>query len=429
MTRAPGKGKGNAMIRNAALVIAAVVLVPLGASAAETQQRIAIEGFRGPGAQRLQGALETGLLGTYYVVPDVSVAQMARRRGVALVGDEAFAEVGRALKVRGFVSADVQRRDGWQVLLTVRRGDTGERLGRFVVADRRLDKLESTLARRAPGRLAALLARPSRETVEASDTSPPAVSESAPPPVVPETKRAGGEDIFELRLEGRMLNRSLSYVQNLSGAADYRLRGAFATALEAAVHPFGLLLPALAPLGITGGLEYGLGIGSHAADDAGRSTSTDVHAYHAGLRYRVGGPTAEVAPTVGYAAQTFRTGGDPDTAPDVDYRVVSLGASGRWAPLPWLALFGRGAYLDVLSSGPITSANRFHRATVRGMESELGVAAAVSPMFEVQLAAGLRRYGFAMNAVPGDAAVAGGAVDQTTWIGLGFGFRPGAARP
>ena len=63
-------------------------------------------------AQRLQGALEASLLKRYYVVPDFTVAEAARRQGVGLVADDDFAQVGRALQVRGFVSAEVRRHGG-----------------------------------------------------------------------------------------------------------------------------------------------------------------------------------------------------------------------------------------------------------------------------------------------------------------------------
>jgi hypothetical protein len=37
---------------------------------------------------------------------------------------------------------------------------------------------------------------------------------------------------------------------------------------------------------------------------------------------------------------------------------------------------------------------------------------------------GLRQLGLAMHARPGDRWVAGGAVDQLSWLGLGMAYRP-----
>jgi hypothetical protein len=58
------------------------------------------------------------------------------------------------------------------------------------------------------------------------------------------------------------------------------------------------------------------------------------------------------------------------------------------------------------------------------MELEGALAYALVPEVEVRILGGLRRMGWDMNAVPGDAWVAGGAVDQTMWGGLGLAYRP-----
>ena len=252
------------------------------ATASDGVQRVAIEGFRGPQAQRIQGAVETGLVGKYYVVPDFSVEEVARRKGVGLVLDNEFAEVGKALDVRAFVSAQIQQKKaGWQVRLLVRRGDTGAPVGKILVADRRLDRLERQLAPEdhpahrgaaGPGPAAPRSSRP-RSTASCGPrpTTPP----SWTPPARP---RPGA--LFEVSADGRVFSRSFSYAQNLSGLPEYKLSGAYSGALQVAFHP-GVLLDggarkALAPVGITAALEYGLGVSSRSADSDQR-LSSDVH--------------------------------------------------------------------------------------------------------------------------------------------------------
>jgi len=61
---------------------------------------------------------------------------------------------------------------------------------------------------------------------------------------------------------------------------------------------------------------------------------------------------------------------------------------------------------------------------VAGMSAEAGLAIAVVPEVEVRATVGVRRFGFDMNAAKDDALIAGGAIDQTTWAGLGLAYRP-----
>jgi hypothetical protein len=429
------------MLRTISLLLTTFALGLTGpnarsAHAADDQDRVAIESFRGPHAQRLQGAVETGLMGRYYLVPDFSIEQMARRRGVAMTSPSGMAQVGRALQVRAFLSAEVQKKGAWHVAVVVRSGDTGAPLGRFVVADRRLDHLESTLASRTSRRVGALLARASSQgeldlgtdgdVGAAARVAAPSLAASANdvPDAVDEAGAEHPGEVLEMTLETRVFNRSFAYSQNLSGLADYRLEGALAASLGARFHPLALLSAHLAPLGIAAGLEYGLGVGSRVAGSEQR-ISTDVHAYSVGLeyRFRLGEKGSTLTPTLGYALSTFNAGQSVG-APNVDYRIVKPGLEARWAITNRLALLWHADYLHVLSSGSLGATERFPRATVRGVESAGSLALAVLDGLEIAAGVGVRRFGIATNVVPGDKAIAGGAVDQTTWLGLGAVYRP-----
>jgi hypothetical protein len=397
-------------------------------SGTDSVQRVAIEGFRGPQAQRIQGAVETGLVGKYYVVPDFSVSEVAKRKGVGLLLDDEFAEVGKALDVRAFVSAQIQKRDGWQVRLLVRRGDTGAPVGKILIADRRLDRLERQLTQRTPRRIEALLAR---APVSGPDTSPPPVDGEvrAEADDAAELTAASGTagKVIEVSMDGRIFSRSFSYAQNLSGLPEYKLSGSYSGALQMAFHPGALMDGAagraLTPVGITAGLEYGLGVSSRSADSDQRRSS-DVHGYGVGLQYRWMLGPHQVAGQLGYAARAFTTGEPGATAPDVRYSLLSAGTAAR-AELPrGFGLLARVAYLHALSAGPLTGTGRFSRATVRGMELEGALGYALVQGIELRAVGGLRRLGWDMNAIPGDAWVAGGAVDQSVWGGIGLAYRP-----
>jgi hypothetical protein len=412
------------------------------ARAGDDQARVAIESFRGPQAQRLQGAIETGLMNKYYVVPDFSIEDMAKRRGVAMRDPDGMAEVGRALQVRAFLSANVQKRGTWKVMMVVRKGDTGEALGRFVVANRRLDQLESTLTKRTSRQIGALIARASYNETRRTVAS---TGDLAPPPTIDvqakkkeiedtsvvediaegsdeETPRRKAPPVASLGLETRVFNRSFKHTQNQSGVNDYALSGALSAAMSADLHPFATLDSGLAALGLHGTLEYGLGVGSRVAGTEER-LSTDVHAYSVGLSYAVMAGAFTLAPGVGYSYSTFDAG-SKSGAPNTSYKVLEPGASLTWAATPRLALRAAAEYLHVLGAGPLNGADRFPRATVYGAEASLGVAFAVFDSLELAASGGLRRYGISTNVIPGDKTIAGGAVDQTTWLGLGLVYRP-----
>jgi hypothetical protein len=421
-----------------AILVAAVVVATSSAARASTD-RVAIARFRGVHAQRVQGVLENSLLKRFYVVPDFTVEETARRQGVGLVGDSDFAQVGKALKVRGFVSALVRKGRDWQVQLQVRRGDTGQLVGRFLVSDRRLERLESTLASRAPRRLAALFSELGEERgplVKAVAVEAPAVpevieSEEAPPPrreaAADEAPVRQVGEVLTLRAAGRVFNRTFTYSQNLSQLPDYHVGGAFIGVVEGTLHPFNAST-GLSALGVAASLEYGIGVSAGYAGSQDRVDSK-IHGYSVAARWRILGEEFTLAPELGYAAHTFVTGAPGDVAPDVNYGLVTAGADARWSPNKRISFLGRADYLHVLSAGPLLTADRFAHATVRGVSAELGLAVSVAPLWELYGAAGIRQFGFAMNSQPGDKQIAGGAVDQTTWLAVGVSYGRMTASP
>jgi len=227
---------------------------------------------------------------------------------------------------------------------------------------------------------------------------------------------------FSLTLDGRVSSRSFTYTQNYSGLPNYRLAGAMSGALRAVVRPVGLISSGLAPVGVVGSLEYGLGVTSRFADSE-EGLKTEVRSYSVGASYTLEGPLGSLEPAVTYGNHRFTTGNGDTKAPDLDLTLVAAGFEGRLTVTPRTALVGHAAYLHGLSAGKM-QADRFPRVTVAGVSAEGGLSIGVLAEIEVRATVGIRRFGFDMNAAKDDALVAGGAIDQTTWAGLGLVYRP-----
>jgi hypothetical protein len=428
--------------------------------------RLGIERFRGPFADRLQGAIETKLDDRYNLISGANLEQAARSRGVNLGQKSGFVEVGRLLQVRAFVSADVQKlakQKSFVVQVRVHRGDTGDLVDRFVIADQDIGGLEAQMVRKVDRRIMASLAL---SEPGASEERGGTVRAQAPGMLV----RAGGTSAssrrlamrgrsrradratrgennlgsaadlaasaapaeslavpsVELALGSRVFNRSFTHTENQSRVADYALKGAVAGTIDARVRPFNQRLPGLTPLGLFGSLEYGIGVNSRAAG-SGERLATDVSSYSLGLAYRLGflDESFALEPEVAYTRSRFSTGAEAASF-NASYDTLAPRLAWRWDVAQRIALFGSAGYLHVLSKGTLTDAERFPRATMYGGEGSAGLSVAVGASFSLTASGGIRRFGIATNVVPGDLQIAGGAVDQTVWGGLGVTYRPGA---
>jgi hypothetical protein len=431
----------NSKVSGSSVLVGALCGVVLGGLAPEAQAmdmnaRVAIGAFRGPQAARVQDAVESALLRRYYLVPDSVVAEAARKSGVRLQIDQDFAEVAKSLNVQAFVSATVRKQRQWTVQMVVRKGDTGEAVGRLEWADRRIETLAAALARSTPRRLQALLTNRSAPAAAAREPEEEvAVKAPSLPERAPTRKEAGLEEeespaaaprpYFELSVGGRVFSRTMSYVDNYSGLPGYRLDRATAVNVEMALHPFGAVpgtSSAMAGFGLTGNLTYALGIGTQNAGGDGPARA-EVFGYEVGARQRISVGMVDVLPHVSYLVDNF-VASAAELSPDVRYRAVRAGLGGRL----WLSskaeVRASADYLHVLSAGPLTEDGRFPRATVRGVDLSLGAGYSVSDSLEAVVAVGLRRYGFDMGAQPGDTLVAGGAIDEYLSMTLGLAYRP-----
>ena len=246
------------------------------------------------------------------------------------------------------------------------------------------------------------------------------VAESAPPPA----KRGDGSAPYmELALGGKIFNRNMSYTDNVSNLPGYRLSRASAVTLDMAFHPFALGGPSvLSSLGVIGGVTYGIGVGTALEGVQGRAR-TDVHGYEAGLRYRLELGRMHLLPRAAYSIDAF-VAKINELSPDVRYQSLRVGMGARLPLTQNLSARASVDYLGVMSAGPLNGAARFPRATVHGVDLAVGGSYALTPSLEAQLTVGMKRYGLNMRAVPGDAPLAGGAVDEYMSMIVGLAYRP-----
>jgi hypothetical protein len=148
---------------------------------------------------------------------------------------------------------------------------------------------------------------------------------------------------------------------------------------------------------------------------SGSTFDTDWERFAAGVRGRLRTSEAMDGPVIAltgeYGEEKFAFGQTSigDTAPSVDYRFVRIGTDLR-VPLGRFSLVASGAGLAVLSAGDLT--DRFSRASVAGIDAMLGASFTIVPGLEARLLARYRRFFYSMHPVPGDAYVAGGALDE-----------------
>jgi hypothetical protein len=170
----------------------------------------------------------------------------------------------------------------------------------------------------------------------------------------------------------------------------------------------------LRDIGVIGSYARSLFLGSSVG--SGVSIRTVESSISAGLRMRLH-PWGDAGPIIGvsdaYTSQavTFDPagGGIDNEIPAVNYQANRTGVDAR-IPFGSFALLGGAGFRAVLDAGEV--AQRFRLSSVEGIDAELGVAYTVIPGWEARLLGDYERYFYAFKPVPGDAYVAGGALDQ-----------------
>ncbi|HTQ44131.1 MAG TPA: hypothetical protein VMI75_15335 [Polyangiaceae bacterium] len=285
-------------------------------------------------------------------------------------------------------------------------------------------------------------AEPTRTESIAPAASPaPAASAASPipdaPPQLPETAAVEADraptapspevdsSLLSVRASIGAGMRHFSYVDRITPSLrPYDLAAAPVAVATGVVYPLSPThIPVLRDFGITG--EYSQAFALASQDSAGNRVGTTWQAFDFGATERIALPRGLLANvSAGYGGNDYQfTDAIPGGAaalPSVSYRFVRVGADLRYGFLSAFAAWVGGSYLDVLSSG--YTAQLFPRETVGGVEAHLGASWRLAKSWELSLSGAYTRFFYSFNPVPGDASVAGGALDEQTRVLAGFAY-------
>jgi len=279
-------------------------------------------------------------------------------------------------------------------------------------------------------------ASPAPAPAPVAEASPPAPAVDAPRgsapraplPTAKEPRAPALDDAprpvaLRLSVGGRAFSRRFYFTDDLFGAlGGYRLRLAPSALLDAEWYPAAHFTsgPASA-VGLALGAEYALGLSSRAPD--GTTHSTRVQRLRAALQVRFQPGAVELTPFAGFVWQAFAVNDIPGLPlPDVDVRGLRAGLSTRARLSGPLGLTAHVAGIYPLSTGEIGSSEWFPRMATGGLDASAGLTFALQRSLELRLAGEYSRLWSTMNPEPGDAFIAGGALDFSWGANLAITF-------
>jgi hypothetical protein len=252
---------------------------------------------------------------------------------------------------------------------------------------------------------------PSGAHDENRDASPRAGSDAAPP-------------LFHLGAAVQGGSRHFSYVDRLTPTLrPYDVWLVPMAAVEGELDPFARSDSLwLERLGLAA--DYARAFGVSSADSAGTHVSASWQTFHIDVRERVPvGATVLVGVHAGYGGNDFSFDGEVDATshlPSVAYRFVRVGADGQMR-LGGFGLVLDASYLSVQSTGAM--GELFPRESVGGVEAHVGATRSVTRSLDVIVDLAYTRFFYDYRPEPGDAFVAGGALDQMAYASAGMAYR------
>jgi hypothetical protein len=207
--------------------------------------------------------------------------------------------------------------------------------------------------------------------------------------------------------------------------APYTLAVAPLAAFELEAYPLASTnLPALRDIGFRGRVTRAFGLDSKTPD--GATIDTSWTRFGGDVRYRIivpGPHRLELGILAGIAATHFAMSTESKLAalvPSARTTSVRLGIDGEIAATSRFAIALGGGYLIPTSRGEIY--DRFRNPHVAGIDAKLGFALALEPGLSLRLDGDYTRYFSRFSPQVGDAAVAGGALDQQWQAALGVRY-------
>jgi len=153
--------------------------------------------------------------------------------------------------------------------------------------------------------------------------------------------------------------------------------------------------------------------------------NTNFSGYAVGLRARMH-PSGDTGPQLGvsvsYASTIFgfdNAGALAGTLPSETYNSIRPALDGRVSFGNFSVLANVGFRFPISASG---LTERFRGPTVGGVDAELGGALVIAHGLELRLYASYERYFLAFKPTPGDAFVAGGALDELYGARVGIAY-------
>jgi len=408
--------------------LGAALAVALVSAARSASASVAIV-VEGKGAKAAAAAVESALVGNETVVPATAIVAALPHAPLGPALADAKKQSAILSSVRSAaVAAHV---DDVIVLISEKKG--GVRA--YLIAPTGVPFEDLAPAKEAPSALAERL----RE--ELIRLRPPAPA--APPTPSTEVPRASARDApegatdarsarspLEIELSGGVGGRRFRYSDPLSaGLRRYDLPAAPMAGVNIGFYPLAFSRPPVVDVGLVGGYARAFGFRSETAVAQGRdansaasgsSVSNQWSRFYVGARARVAASRSFLlGMNADYSGETFTfEGALAAESPSVAYRSLRVGLDGRFV-FGKVALEAYAAYDAVLSGGPV--ADRFPHARIGGIDASGGPTFALDDHWSVRLKIDYRRFFYAMNPVPGDSHVAGGALEEI------YGVRGGLA--
>jgi outer membrane biosynthesis protein TonB len=462
------------------------VAVLAGRPASAADNKIVVEQFQGPGADRLRQQVVAQLAqqGEMEIVPDKKVAATEADLGL-IQSSDAYDAVAKQLKANFFLGGAVSAGKKHTAKLTLRTADGGV-LGSTSWSAPNQKKLMSEVSSTLAPKLQSLMAKSGAgagggATAAATKAEEPA---GAPPPPPPEEKKPSKKEVEKAaeadkadeapkvaedeekprkRSRGRDSededDTSVSARASRDAAGGVRKVGANVIDLFAGVHFFSrtfdynqkyvannklplqkhnVTMPApviggeyypIEYLGLAGSFEY---TKIAASQYAGGNYNTVLMHYWVGLKPQLPLQDVVIQGLLAYGNQSMsievdaKDPGEPQV-PKVSYNHVKAGAAVRLPLSSLITLFGGANYMHMLNLGDVTTKLYFPGATAVGGEAHAGLAVSLpwATGLEGRIVGDFRRIAFNMNSLPSDQRIAGGAIDQYLGISLQVAYRNG----
>jgi hypothetical protein len=279
-------------------------------------------------------------------------------------------------------------------------------------------------------------AKETKESPKATGEAPAVPADNAAAEVVPvgeESKdtvshRPHGvmsRSLFDADIGAEAAGRNFDYNDGLSGnLRSYNVAPAalFTASLE--IFPLAEADGVIRDIGVIAAYSRSLFLNS--STGSGDKIGTAEASYYGGLRVRIH-PWGDDGTIIGisdaYAVQTVTfdsTGGTLDSqVPAVEYHANRTGVDAR-IPFGNFAVRGGLGFRAVFDAGPV--AGRFRTPSVEGVDAEVGASMKIIGAWEGRLTLDYARYFYGFKPAPGDAYVAGGALDQFFGGGLALAY-------